>query len=441
MNRKIKIIIVAISCLLLFSCSSVFQAGLSGTVTDSDSNQAIANVKVFAYTSKSARDADYQTWVDKNDIYSDFNPSKAYIPRATTNENGEFTISKLTWKTYNPEFGKTADYSEVYLLFYKEDYGLSKNIEDNIMIVSDSNNNSNVSQQLTSIYLYRTLNLEIRNAATNNLITDETFDLNVMIMDSSDNELEDFTIKTTITGESTVVLTIPKYKKIKEVAFDDFTVSLEANLSGSTWRQVEKDDEEHYYSSDSPISPISASDLLASDSTYQVDPIYMKNYEFTMPSFSGQIVFKDNEDDDGVYIWLATENSDASKLIIYSETCAEVVTERNLNGDNIALATHGNFSNLGRGTNQITWEPTNIITTEGDSHYGDYEGEYGTIKLYFIIDNVDGTSDEKYEPDLNDKCYYYELKSDVEDNPPFVPFVDDNTKKISDFGFTSIEED
>ncbi|MFA7109213.1 MAG: carboxypeptidase-like regulatory domain-containing protein [Sphaerochaetaceae bacterium] len=422
MNRKIKIIIVAISCLLLFSCSSVFQAGLSGTVTDSDSNQAIANVKVFAYTSKSARDADYQTWVDKNDIYSDFNPSKAYIPRATTNENGEFTISKLTWKTYNPEFGKTADYSEVYLLFYKEDYGLSKNIEDNIMIVSDSNNNSNVSQQLTSIYLYRTLNLEIRNAATNNLITDETFDLNVMIMDSSDNELEDFTIKTTITGESTVVLTIPKYKKIKEVAFDDFTVSLEANLSGSTWRQVEKDDEEHYYSSDSPISPISASDLLASDSTYQVDPIYMKNYEFTMPSFSGQIVFKDNKEDDGVYIWLATENSDASKLIIYSETCAEVETESNFDGNSVS---HGNFSGLGQGPEKIIWEP--ILDEDGD-----YEGQYGTITLYFIIDNVDGTSDEKYTPDVNDKFYRYELKSTGEASKSLPTIKYDNIQTISE---------
>jgi len=271
MNRIIKTLLLTVLSFLLFSCSSVFQAGLSGIVTDSDSNQAIADVKVFAYTSKSARDADYQSWIDKNDIYSDFNPSKAYIPRATTNANGEFTINKLTWKTNNPEFGKTADYNEVFLLFYKKDYGLNKNTEDNIMIVSDSNNNSNVSQELTSLYLYRTLNLEIRNAATNNLITDETFDLNVMVMDALNNELEDYTIKTTITGQSNIVLTLPKYKKNKDEAFDDFTVNLNANLTGSTWRQVEKDDDENYYSSSDPIAPISASDLLASDSTYEVN--------------------------------------------------------------------------------------------------------------------------------------------------------------------------
>ena len=437
MNRIIKnvLLLIALS-FLLVSCSSVFQAGLSGTVTDSDSNQAIENVKVFAYTSKSARDSDYQAWVDKNDVYSSFNPSKDYIPRATTNENGEFTISKLTWKTYNPEFGKTADYSEVYLLFYKEDYGLSKNTEDNIMIVSDSNNNSNVSQELTSLYLYRTLNLEIINAAISDTITEETFDLNLMIMDSSNEELEDYTIKTTITGERSIVLTIPKYVKTKETAFDDFTVNIEANLLGSTWRQVEKDDEENYYSSSDSILSISADDLLDSDSTYQVDPIYMKNYEFIMPPFSGQIVFKDSEEDDGVYIWLATENSDPSNLIIYSETCAKVGTVSNLDGDSVS---HGHFSGLGQGPEQIIWEPTNIITDKSDPHYGDYQGKDGTIKLYFIIDNVDGGDGKKYTPDLDDKCYYYELKSNIEDSFTFpVPIEDGNTKKVSDFGFTSI---
>ena len=439
MNRIIKTLLLTVLSFLLFSCSSVFQAGLSGIVTDSDSNQAIADVKVFAYTSKSARDADYQSWIDKNDIYSDFNPSKAYIPRATTNANGEFTINKLTWKTNNPEFGKTADYNEVFLLFYKKDYGLNKNTEDNIMIVSDSNNNSNVSQELTSLYLYRTLNLEIRNAATNNLITDETFDLNVMVMDALNNELEDYTIKTTITGQSNIVLTLPKYKKNKDEAFDDFTVNLNANLTGSTWRQVEKDDDENYYSSSDPIAPISASDLLASDSTYEVNPIYMKNYEFIMPSFSGQIKFNNDESDDGVYIWLARENSDGSGLIVYNQLCAEVGTERNLNGDNVALATHGNFSGLGQGTDQIAWEPTNIITDESDAHYNDYQGKYGTIKLYFIIDGGVGT---KYQPDLDDKCYYYELKSNVGSSHTFpVPFEDGNTQKVRDFGFVGIEKD
>ena len=85
--------------LSLTSCYSIFQGGASGVVVDGESTTApkagIANVDVYAYTSESARNSDFSSWVDGED----FTPSASYYGHTTTNTDGAFSLSKLLWKS------------------------------------------------------------------------------------------------------------------------------------------------------------------------------------------------------------------------------------------------------------------------------------------------------------------------------------------------------
>ena len=124
MKNKI-LIFIAISFLFtLNSCSSVFSAGVSGKVVDAESTtnpkEGIADVEVYAYVNEKNRDADFDSYISG----TRFSPTddKYYIGHTTSNSDGTFTINKVVWNAYFPDFGKTADYCTIYLLFFHNDY-------------------------------------------------------------------------------------------------------------------------------------------------------------------------------------------------------------------------------------------------------------------------------------------------------------------------------
>ena len=123
----------------ILSCSSVFSGGTGGRVVDAESTsnpkEGISDVEVYAYTSEKDRDSDFNKW-NKTERFS---PSSKYYARTTTETDGNFVISKLMWKEWKPAFGKDGDVSEVYLLFYHENYGL---VKGGTLIVSDSTTDS-----------------------------------------------------------------------------------------------------------------------------------------------------------------------------------------------------------------------------------------------------------------------------------------------------------
>ena len=65
-NKILKSIIITSLIIFAISCSSVFSAGVSGRVVDSESTsspkEGIPDVTVFAYIDEAARDADFDAW-------------------------------------------------------------------------------------------------------------------------------------------------------------------------------------------------------------------------------------------------------------------------------------------------------------------------------------------------------------------------------------------
>ena len=87
MKNKI-LIFIAISFLItLNSCSSVFSAGVSGKVVNSESTtnpkEGIADVEIYSYVNEKKRDADF----DSYNAGTRFSPTddKYYIGHTTTN--------------------------------------------------------------------------------------------------------------------------------------------------------------------------------------------------------------------------------------------------------------------------------------------------------------------------------------------------------------------
>lgn len=130
--RKIFLPILLIM-ILFTSCSGVYYGGITGSVVD-ENGDGINDVMVAVYFDEAARDTDYNSY-DKEG-HADFAaPSADGI--AYTNASGAYSFSKVYWKTNSAEYGKDADKTNVYLLFYNEDYGLTKS-DSSVTLYSES---------------------------------------------------------------------------------------------------------------------------------------------------------------------------------------------------------------------------------------------------------------------------------------------------------------
>ena len=359
MKHIIRNIIILGSIMVLVSgCSAVFKAGLSGSVYDADTDAGIENMEVYAYTSESARNTDFSSWTPGSIFSPD--ASSAYVARTSTASDGSFIINKIIWESTMPQFGKTADYRELFLIFYHKDYGLHKNIKA-VWITSDSTNNSIVNESFSKINRIATLNIQVRNAASGTLLT-EAMDIEVTVQ----NGAETIVKTVTITGAGTMVVSYP-------IALANPTASVQSHLNNSTYIQCDEE---------GTLLGTVTNALPSFDISEQTNVIelYMKPTRLTFPSLSGQIDYdatagKENllvSTDDGVTVWLCERDTD-NKVVTIDHANAGQITYALGDGSNGSLIRHGLFDNLGQG---YTWDDATYTKT------------YAEKQVVIVIDNI-----------------------------------------------------
>lgn len=246
----------------LSSCSAVFTAGISGTVETKDGTRdvPVQGVNVFVYTDKSQRDSDF-TQFEAGHLTR---PSQGsgYVATTTTDANGQFTVNKIVWKTNGSEFGKTADVNTVYLIFYHEDYTPKR---CDATIISDSTNSSNIKMTLEPSKTEATLRVFIYDVSTGHQMTDSCTVKYTVKDQPSDTVV--------LTGNGTIAIKFPK-----EGPTD---VKFELSSPGTHWKMVDK--------TGNPISNFSEESIGKDGTEERTVTLYMKNYEFTLPGFYGDI--------------------------------------------------------------------------------------------------------------------------------------------------------
>lgn len=167
--KKLLTIISVIAALALVSCSSVFYGNISGRIIDEDTEAGIQNATVYLYQDKGARDSAFekakQTGVQ---------PASGYYTTALTGQDGSFSISKIYWKTNSPEYGKTADKSEVYLMYYKKGYGENGfTINANTaLIISESSGGGIGEQRIKRTQNIAQASIRVLDVLSNGIISD-----------------------------------------------------------------------------------------------------------------------------------------------------------------------------------------------------------------------------------------------------------------------------
>ncbi len=378
MDRRITVTLMAIVlAVLLASCSVVFQAGISGKVVTDDGTgtASVSDVNVFAYTDQSLRDSDYTKFVN-NEITR---PSSGagYVATTSTNANGEFTVNKVVWETKKSEFGKTADVNKLYLIFYHEDYTPAKY---DATIISDSTNADNVYVNISSNKDYATINVNIYDVSTGYAMT-SACTLEYLVEGNTESDT------VVATGAATLQIKFPK----------DTTpdVTLTLTSTGTNWTMVD--------SSGAVQTSYSLTDVAAGTTSVK---LFMKNYEFTMPGFSGDIDGKveassdytDNmgttDVNDNLPIWLAYYGTD-SKWHPFKDTItagAKTYASQTTAGTEIYY-THGAFSGVGNSTSLVINEDTyDDITT-----WSSYTGKTLTVRLAIVVDEFDDSTAKEYD--------------------------------------------
>ncbi|MCQ2982732.1 MAG: hypothetical protein MJ178_08270, partial [Treponemataceae bacterium] len=198
MKNKLMLIALVAMILSLTGCYSIFSGGTSGRVVDADSTSnpkdGIANVDVYAYTSKWEMEKDYKNWSGGR-----FSPESKKYAHTITTADGSFTISKVMWKSMLPTYWRDGDTATAYILFYHEDYGLVKG--DKAMLLSDTISDS-VYQELRAVRQRTNLVLSIIDVATNRP-TDRPMNVRITVPGSR-------TYEATITGTGTVPVSYPR---------------------------------------------------------------------------------------------------------------------------------------------------------------------------------------------------------------------------------------
>lgn len=116
---------------LLVSCSAVFDAGIGGKVyyMQNGSEVGISGAKILVYDNTSFSEA---------------------IGSARTDANGNFTVSKIVWKSSNPKYGKTADNHTVYIKVSHEDFEMTDEYIT-ASLISDSTNSGMADVEMTKV--------------------------------------------------------------------------------------------------------------------------------------------------------------------------------------------------------------------------------------------------------------------------------------------------
>ena len=347
----------------VLSCSSVFSGGTGGRVVDAESTsnpkEGISDVEVYAYTSEKDRDSDFNKW-NKTERFS---PASKYYARTTTGTDGNFVISKLMWKEWKPAFGKDGDVSEVYLLFYHENYGL---VKGGTLIVSDSTTDS-IYVEMTKTRVSTLLSLSVIDVATDSA-TSETVHVKVTVPQTSkDISVADPVIKETdISGNGVLSVTYPRGEEpeiIIEYAVSGDEVNFKACYNGDG-----EEGEEYAFLEKSVVTKKIKGD------SFPVH-LYGKKTKLSVPVVNGTYGDKDSDVSDGKVISMKGAPEGSSFVL----DCGEVTTESRALGTN-GNETHGNFSGLGQ-----------------NCYFRDetYKGKFAELKVKFFAEGTEIPGSEK----------------------------------------------
>ncbi len=315
-------------------CYSIFSGGASGRVVDAESTSAsktgIADVDIYAYTSSSDWNKDFNSWngVDR------FTPQADYYSHTVSGSDGRFTLSKIIWKTDKSQFGKDADYSKIYLLFYHENYGL---VKGTTLIVSDSTSDT-VYQEMTKSRKTTILNINLKDV-TGSSVASVPVQVSVSVpQTTTENDSPAPVIyKSTITDSGSISISYPRWqsdedKKAGLETEPDISITYYQNSDEITWKACYNGD-----SADSDYSfrtePVSKK---ISGSSYSIT-LYGKKTRLNVPVISGKC-----GDEDGVQIFM-TATPEGKETF----NCGSVSTAPATFGNNTVV--HGQFSDLGQG--------------------------------------------------------------------------------------------
>ena len=334
--KKISFIFILAISLIFTSCYSVFSGGTGGLIVDAESTstpkRGIANVDIYAYTDSEIRDSDYGSWREG----TVFSPSNSYYGHTTTDADGSFVISNIVWKENKPDFGKDADYTTIYLLYYHENYGLTK---DETVITSDSTSDT-VYAELTSIRKTTALNISIYDVATSGLTSNNVL-VKVSVPQSTDTLTADAKVyEQTISGNGTINISYPRWKNEADKK-NGIEISPQVKISYSqsadqiTWKACANADNaaQNYAFIDNP-----SINKTISNSSYNIS-LYGKSTRISYPTVSGTC-----GSTDGAVVQMLAKDSSGNFTI----DCGETTTYAQTIGTS-GTQTHGNFSNLGNG--------------------------------------------------------------------------------------------
>ena len=355
---------------LFTGCYSIFSGGASGVVVDSESTTTpkagIANVDVYAYTIEQDRDTDFDAWQEG----TVFAPKAAYYGHTTTQADGTFLISKLVWKTYTPTFGKDADYSKVFFIFYHENYGLEKGSS---IIVSDSTSDV-VYQELTTNKKTSSIGITINDVSTGNAATLPVYvSIEVPQTTSNNATVKSKIYEAVITGTGSIPVTYPRWQSA-----ENRTNGVETNptVTIKYYRTAQEVDWQACYNQDNTEKNYAfrtdAKTGIKKTITNNVTDFtfYGKPTKLHMPVFSGQYKAGTTatDTDDGVIIGMKSKGSGTD----FSIDCGEVTTSSQIMGTT-QYEKHGMYSGLGAG---ITWNDFS------------YTGKYATTSVRFYINRA-----------------------------------------------------
>lgn len=359
-------VIFAIS-LLFSSCYSVFSGGTGGMVVDAESTsspkQGIANVDIYAYTNQDIRNSDFSNWQEG----TTFSPSNTYYGHTTTDADGSFVISNIVWTESYPDFGKDADYTTIYLLFYHENFGLTKG---QTVITSDSTSNT-VYQELTSVRKTTALNINIYDVSDMNQTANDVL-VEVSVPQNTDTITAPAKVyRQTISGTGTINISYPRWKNAEDKANNientpQVTITYTQSADEITWKAcANADNEAHNYAFLEDNFQIRKT---IRNDTYRVS-LYGKATRLRVPTVNGTYGDKtDPANDERTIKMMAKDSSGA-----FSIDCGEAYTQAQTVGTS-STQTHGHFNSLGNGA---TWTDTS------------YTEKYTTIDVKFFVDGTE----------------------------------------------------
>ena len=283
--KAIKSITISMLILLaITSCSSVFSGGFTGKIMedkgglDDSANTPLAGATVFIYTDEGTRNSDYDRAISNGT-----KPSNA-TATTTTNDNGQFSVSKIIWKTNNPSFGKTADKINLYLIIYKSGFGVNgfnKN-SNAISITSDSTNESTYTESFKRTEKVSTITFNLANVANNGETINDT-----LLVKLTDLEAINCNISKTSSSNTFSVSYKNDDNTQPKIKINGYTIQSE-NVK-STWITCDEDG--------NTFIPIEKYIQTAADN--QSIDLYAKQTKFSYPTITGRLANSTNSSTDG----------------------------------------------------------------------------------------------------------------------------------------------